>query len=48
MQETWFDSWVWGDPQEEKMVSHSSTLAGESMDRGAWWAIVHRVAKSQT
>ena len=23
-------------------------LAGESMDRGAWWATVHRVTKSQT
>ena len=21
---------------------------GKAMDRGAWWAIVHRVAKSQT
>ena len=21
---------------------------GSSMDRGAWWATVHRVAKSQT
>ena len=23
-------------------------LPGESMDRGAWWATVHGVAKSQT
>ena len=23
-------------------------LPGESMDRGAWWATVHRVAESQT
>ena len=31
------------------MVTHSSILAWEnSMDRGAWWATVHMVAKSQT
>ena len=30
------------------MATHSSILAGESKDRGAWWAIVHRVAKSRT
>ena len=30
------------------MVTHSSILAGKNpMDRGAWWAMVHRVAKSQ-
>ena len=29
------------------MASHSSTLAW-SMDRGAWWAAVHGVAKSRT
>ena len=25
-----------------------SSGLGNPMDRGAWWAIVHRVAKSQT
>ena len=30
---------------EEEMVTHSSILA---MDRGAWQATVHEVAKSQT
>ena len=31
------------------MATHSSILAwGIPMDRGAWWATVHRVAKSQT
>ena len=30
------------------MAAHSSILAGKSMDRGACWATVHRVAKSQT
>ena len=33
----------WEDPLEEKMATHSSTLAG-----GAWWAIVLGVAKSPT
>ena len=28
------------------MAPHSSTLAGKSMDRGAWWAAVHGVAGS--
>ena len=31
------------------MATHSSILAWEiSMDRGAWWATVHKVAKSRT
>ena len=31
------------------MANHSSTLAWRiPMDRGAWWATVHGVAKSQT
>ena len=30
------------------MVTHSSTLAWENpMDRGAWWATVNGVTKSQ-
>ena len=34
---------------EEDMAAHSSILAWKiPMDRGAWWATVHRVAKSQT
>ena len=36
-------------PLEESMATHSSMLAfGIPMDRGAWWATVHRVSKSQT
>jgi len=35
------------DPLEEGMATHSSIL-GEPVDRGAWWATVHRVAKSRT
>ena len=27
---------------------HWYSCLGNSMDRGAWWAMVHRVAKSQT
>ena len=31
------------------MLIHSSILAWRiSVDRGAWWATVHRVAQSQT
>ena len=31
---------------EEEMATHSSILARENpMDRGAWWVIVHGVAK---
>ena len=39
----------WQDPLEEVMAAHSSILAwGIPMDRRAWWATVHGVAKSQT
>ena len=39
----------WEDPLEESMVTHSSILAWRiPMDRGAWWATVHGVAKSWT
>ena len=27
------------------MATHSSILAWETLDRGAWWAIVHGVAE---
>ena len=33
------------DPLEEEMATHSSILAWETLDRGAWWAVVHRVAE---
>ena len=37
------------DPLEERMATHSSILAWRiAMDREAWQAIVHGVAKSQT
>ena len=39
----------WGDPLEEGMATHSSILAWRTpIDRGAWWATVHGVTKSQT
>ena len=39
----------WKDPLEEGMATHSSILAWRiPMDRGAWPATVHGVAKSQT
>ena len=39
----------WEDPLEEGVATRSSTLAWRiPMDRKAWWATVHRVAKSQT
>ena len=39
----------WEDPLEEGMAPHSSILAWRiPMDRGAWWASVHGVAKSRT
>ena len=49
MWETWVQSLGWEDPLEEGMTAHSSSLAWRiPMDRGAWWAIVDGVAKSQT
>ena len=50
MRETWVQSLGWEDPLEEGMATHSSILAWRKvpMDRGAWWATVHGVAKSQT
>ena len=45
----WVLSLGWEDPLEEGMGTHSSTLCLENpMDKGAWWATVHRVAKSRT
>ena len=37
------------DALEESTATHSSILAWRiPMDRGAWWATVHRAVKSQT
>ena len=46
MRETWVQSLGWEDPLEEGMATHSSMLACRiPMDRGAWWATVHGIAK---
>ena len=48
MQETWVQSYQ-EDPLEEEMATYSSTLDWKDpMDGRAWWATVHRVAKSWT
>ena len=36
------------DPLEEGMAAHSSVLAWESVDTGAWQTVVHGVSKSWT
>jgi hypothetical protein len=49
MWETWVRSLGWEDPLEEGLATHSNTPAwGIPMERGAWWATIHRVAKSWT
>ena len=49
MQETCIRSLSWEGPLEEGIATHSSILVwGIPMDRGAWWATVHGVAKSRT
>ena len=49
MWETWVESLGWEDPLEKGMATHSSVLAWKiPMDRGAWRATVHGVAKSWT
>ena len=35
------------DPLEKEIATHSSIFfLGRSMDKGAWWAAIHRVTKS--
>ena len=49
MQESWVRSLGWEDSLEKGMATHSSILAWRiPMNRGAWWATLHGVAKSQT
>ena len=49
MRETWVQSLGWEDSLEEDMATHFSVLAWRiPMDRGAWKAAVHGVAKSWT
>ena len=47
VQETQFWSLIQEDPLEKEMATHSSIFAGEiPMDKGAWQATVHGVAKN--
>ena len=49
MWKTCVQSLSWEDPLEEGLATHYSILVWKTpMDRGAWWASVHGVAKSQT
>ena len=49
MQETQVRSLGWKDPLQEGMATHSSILAWRiPMDREAWQAVIHGVAKSWT
>ena len=49
MQETWVQSLGWEDPLEEGKATHSNIPAWRiPMDREAWQATVHGVAKNQT
>jgi len=48
MRETWVQSLGQEDPLEKEMATHFSILAWLIPWRGAWWAIDHGVARSQT
>ena len=49
MWEAWVTTLGWEEPLEKGMVTNSNILAWRTpKDRGAWWATVHGVAKSQT
>ena len=49
MQEIWVQSLGWEDPLEKGMATHSSILAWRiAINRGAWWATVHRASESDT
>ena len=43
-----FDLWVGRYPGEGNDYSHQCSCLENSMDRGAWWATVHGVAKNWT
>ena len=49
VQEMVVQSLGWEDPLEKEMATHSYSSQENSMNRGAWWAIiVHGVTNSQT
>ena len=43
-----FQPWVGKIPCRRKCNPLQHPCLGNSMDRGAWWATVHRVAESDT
>ena len=47
MQETWFDSWVWKILWRRKWQPLQYSSLENPMDRGAWQAIVHGVARAR-
>ena len=49
VQETWVQSLGWEDPLEKGTASYpvQYSCLGNPVDRGAWWTIVHGVAKNQ-
>ena len=48
MRETWVRSLGWEYPLEKGKATLQSSGLENSMDRGAWWAIVHRATNSWT
>ena len=48
MRETWVQSLGQEDSLEKEMATPPVRWLENPMDRGAWWATVHGVAKSQT
>ena len=40
-----FDPWIWKIPWRRKWQPTPGFLPGNPMDRGAWWATVHGVAR---
>ena len=49
MWESWVRSLGWEDHLEEDMATHSALLAWRiPMNKRAWWATVHGVAKSHS
>ena len=48
MPETWVQSLCWENPWRREWQPTQYSCLENSTDRGAWWATVHGVAKSQT
>ena len=48
MLETWFSPWVGTIPGRGEWYPLQYSCLENYLDRGAWWAPVHGIAKSQT